>query len=57
MLNQELENINQWLISNKLSPNIKKQNIHFSINPIKKKTSFTKTDSKQLRNKTNSFLR
>ena len=55
MLNQELENINQWLISNKLSPNIKKQN--FSINPIKKKTSFTKTDSKQLRNKTNSFLR
>ena len=40
IVNQELENINQWLISNKLSLNIKKkqQNTHFSTNPVKKKT-------------------
>ena len=39
IVNQELENINQWFISNTLSLNIKKQNTHFSANPVKNKTS------------------
>ena len=39
IVNQELENINQWFISNKLSLNIYiKKNTHFSIKPVKKKT-------------------
>ena len=38
IVNQELENIKQWFLSNKLSMNIKKkQNTHFSTNPVKKK--------------------
>ena len=37
-VNNEFHKINQWFISNKLSLNIKnqKQNIHFSINEVKK---------------------
>ena len=40
IVNQELENITQRFISNKLSLNIKKKkkNTHFSTNPVKKKT-------------------
>ena len=56
IVNQELENINQWFISNKLSLNIKKKkNTHFPQTQLKRKhsTSFTKTDNKQLRNTTN----
>ena len=47
-VNQELENSNQWFISNKLSVNIKKT--YFSINPVK---TFTKTNKMRLRNTTN----
>ena len=37
-VNNEFHKINQWFICNKLSLNIKnqKQNIHFSINEVKK---------------------
>ena len=38
-MNEELASINQWFTSNKLSLNAKKQNIPFSINPVKKMTS------------------
>ena len=38
-MNEELASINQWFTSNKLSLNAKKQNIPFSINPVKEKTS------------------
>ena len=34
----ELASINQWFTSKKLSLNAKKQNIPFSINPVKKMT-------------------
>ena len=40
IVNQELENINQWFISNKLSLNIKKKKYPFSTNPVKKKTFY-----------------
>ena len=55
IVNQELENINQCFISNNLSLNI---NIHFFINPVKKKALhfFTKTDNRQLQNTTNDQL-
>ena len=36
-MNEELASINQWFTSNKLSLNAKKQNIPFSINPVKKR--------------------
>ena len=37
-VNNEFHKINQWFISNKLTLNIKnqKQNIHFSINEVKR---------------------
>ena len=38
-MNEELASINQWFTSNKLSLNAKKQNIPFSISPVKKMTS------------------
>ena len=38
IVNQELEKINQWVFSNKLSLNIRKIIYHFSTNPVKKKT-------------------
>ena len=56
MVDQELENINQWFISNKLSIKIKKNKILiFPQTQSKRKhsTSFTKTDNKQLRNTAN----
>ena len=34
----QIVNHNQWFVSNKLSLNVKKQNNHFSTNPVKKKT-------------------
>ena len=39
VMNEELASINQWFTSNKFSLNAKKQNIPFSINPVKEKTS------------------
>ena len=38
-MDEELASINQWFTSNKLSLNAKKQNIPFSISPVKKMTS------------------
>ena len=56
IVNQELENINQWFISNTISLNIKKKKIHIFLqtqSKIRHSTSFTKTDNKQLRNTAN----
>ena len=39
MMNEELASIHQWLTSNTLSLNAKKQNISVSRNPVKKMTS------------------
>ena len=56
IVNQELENIKQWFVSNKLSLNIRKNKI-FIFPQIQSKrkhsTSHTKTDNKQLRNTAN----
>ena len=61
VVNQELENINQSFVSNKLSLNIKKKKKKILIflqtqSKTKHSTSFTKTHNKQLRNTANSFL-
>ena len=63
IVNQELENINQWFISNKLSLNIyiyiyiykKNKILIFPQSQSKRKhsTSFTKTNNKQKRNTMN----
>ena len=56
IVNQELENIKQWFVSNKLSLNIRKNKILiFPQIQSKRKhsTSHTKTDNKQLRNTAN----
>ena len=56
IVNQELENIKQWFVSNKLSLNIRKNKILiFPQIQSKRKhsTSFTKTNNKRLRNATN----
>ena len=53
IVNQELENINQWFVSNKLSLNIKKNKILIflqSQSKTKHSTCFTKTHNTQLRN-------
>ena len=52
IVNQELEDIKQWFISNKYKKN---KIVIFSQIQSKRKhsTSFTKTDNKQLRNTTN----
>ena len=51
IVNQELENINQWFISNELSLNIKTNKIQiFPQTRLKRKhsNSFNKIDNKQL---------
>ena len=55
IVNQELENIKQWFLSNKLSINIKKNKILiFPQTQSKRRNSIslTKTNNKQLRNTT-----